>query len=93
MLTGRGWKQKQTLKANLTANLIRNRWAYAVIFCGHFPDGAQKFTDEHFAGETRVGWYLRKMPSSANFHAGSAMAFLALRAAKRTLRNQQRVEP
>jgi 3-hydroxymyristoyl/3-hydroxydecanoyl-(acyl carrier protein) dehydratase len=27
-----------TLKANLLANVIRNLWTNAVIFCGHFPD-------------------------------------------------------
>ncbi|WP_227980348.1 fatty acid desaturase family protein [Nocardia spumae] len=75
LLTGPGWKQ--TLKANATANLIRNLWAYAVIFCGHFPDGAEKFTQEQFAGETRAEWYLRQMLGSANFQAGPAMAFMS----------------
>ncbi|EUA07064.1 stearoyl-CoA 9-desaturase [Mycobacterium xenopi 4042] len=28
-----------TLKANATANVIRNLWSNAVIFCGHFPTG------------------------------------------------------
>ncbi|MBF6371205.1 acyl-CoA desaturase, partial [Nocardia puris] len=49
-LTGPAWKS--TLKANATANLIRNLWAYAVIFCGHFPDGAEKFTIEQLEDET-----------------------------------------
>ena len=40
-LGGRRWRR--TLTANAAANLIRNLWAYLVIFCGHFPDGAQKF--------------------------------------------------
>jgi len=74
-LTGPAWKQ--TLKANATANLIRNLWAYAVIFCGHFPDGAEKFTEEQFANETRGEWYLRQMLGSANFTAGPAMAFMS----------------
>ena len=30
-----------TLTANATANLMRNLWAYMIIFCGHFPDGAR----------------------------------------------------
>ena len=34
-LAGSNWKH--TLKANAIANLIRNYWAYMVIFCGHFP--------------------------------------------------------
>ncbi|MCC3316854.1 fatty acid desaturase family protein [Nocardia africana] len=75
LLSGPGWKA--TLKGNATANLIRNLWAYAVIFCGHFPDGAEKFTEEQFADETRAEWYLRQMLGSANFQAGPAMAFMS----------------
>ncbi|MEU7140051.1 fatty acid desaturase [Nocardia sp. NPDC046473] len=66
-----------TLKANATANLARNLWAYAVIFCGHFPDGAEKFTIEQLEGETSGEWYLRQMLGSANFKAGPAMAFMS----------------
>ena len=40
-LAGTNWKQ--FFKANAIADLIRNYWAYMVIFCGHFPDGAEKF--------------------------------------------------
>ena len=53
--------------ANVIANLIRNYWAYMVIFCGHFPDGAEKFTREEFENETHAEWYLRQMLGSANF--------------------------
>ncbi|MCW2946931.1 MAG: putative fatty acid desaturase [Actinoallomurus sp.] len=66
-----------TLTANATANLIRNLWAYSVIFCGHFPDGAEKFTVEEFENETPHEWYLRQMLGSANFHAGPLMAFMS----------------
>ncbi len=65
-----------TLKANLAANLVRNLWANAVIFCGHFPDGAEKFTTTDMAGESRGQWYLRQMLGSANFDAGPALAFM-----------------
>ena len=64
-LTGPGWKH--TLAANAVANLIRNYWAYMVIFCGHFPDGAEKFTREEYENETHAEWYLRQMLGSANF--------------------------
>ena len=74
-LTGPAWKS--TLTANATANLVRNLWAYAVIFCGHFPDGAEKFTVEHFENETRAEWYLRQMLGSANFESGPVMAFMS----------------
>ncbi|MGU3502061.1 fatty acid desaturase family protein [Mycobacterium sp. C31M] len=74
-LSGRNWKH--TLGANAVANLIRNYWAYMVIFCGHFPDGAEKFTREEFERETHGEWYLRQMLGSANFHAGPVMAFMS----------------
>jgi fatty acid desaturase len=74
-LTGRNWKH--TLAANAVANLIRNYWAYMVIFCGHFPDGAEKFTKEEFEQESHAEWYLRQMLGSANFHAGPVMAFMS----------------
>ena len=59
-----------TLKANATANLIRNVWSYMIIFCGHFPDGAMHFTEEEIENETRPEWYLRQMLGSANFEGG-----------------------
>ena len=74
-LTGRAWKH--TLGANAVANLIRNYWSYMVIFCGHFPDGAEKFTQEEFESETKAEWYLRQMLGSANFRAGPVMAFMS----------------
>ncbi|GAC47370.1 fatty acid desaturase family protein [Gordonia aichiensis] len=66
-----------TLTANATANVIRNLWAYVVIFCGHFPDGAEKFTVDTLDDETPGQWYLRQMLGSANFNAGPAMAFMS----------------
>jgi NADPH-dependent stearoyl-CoA 9-desaturase len=68
---------RSTLTANLTANFVRNIWAYLVIFCGHFPDGAEKFTEESLVDETSGQWYLRQMLGSANFEAGPAMAFMS----------------
>ncbi|MGB8652290.1 MAG: fatty acid desaturase, partial [Mycobacteriales bacterium] len=66
-----------TVTANATANLMRNLWSYTVIFCGHFPDGAEKFTLEQLADETPHEWYLRQLLGSANFEAGPLMAFLS----------------
>src|SRR5271168_1623451 len=66
-----------TLKANIVANVIRNIWTDAVIFCGHFPDGAEKFTKTDMAGETKGQWYLRQMLGSANFEAGPAMRLMS----------------
>ncbi len=68
---------KSTLKANALANVIRNVWANAVIFCGHFPDGAEKFTKTDMIGESRGEWYLRQMLGSANFENGPALRFMS----------------
>ena len=68
---------KSTLKANAVANVIRNVWANAVIFCGHFPDGAEKFTKTDMVGETKGQWYLRQMLGSANFEGGPALRFMS----------------
>jgi len=65
-----------TLKANLLANVIRNLWTNAVIFCGHFPDGAEKFTTTDMAGEGQGQWYLRQMLGSANIDAGPVLGFM-----------------
>jgi fatty acid desaturase len=72
-LSGKRWGR--TLTANLTANLLRNLWAYVVIFCGHFPDGAEKFTPDVLKEESRPEWYLRQILGAANFKAGRFMAF------------------
>jgi linoleoyl-CoA desaturase len=72
-----GKAARRTLTANLTANLVRNFWAYLVIFCGHFPDGAEKFNEEALIDETHGQWYLRQMLGTANFNAGPAMAFMS----------------
>ncbi len=58
------------LTGNLTANLVRNLWSHAVIFCGHFPDGAVQFEEEQLEGETRGEWYVRQMLGSANLDGG-----------------------
>ena len=55
-----------TFGANLTANFVRNVWAFTIIFCGHFPDGVATFNEEEAEGETRGQWYLRQMLGSAN---------------------------
>jgi NADPH-dependent stearoyl-CoA 9-desaturase len=72
-LSGRRWRR--TLGANAAANILRNLWAYAVIFCGHFPDGAEKFTPEALDDESKSDWYLRQMLGTANFKAGPILAF------------------
>jgi fatty acid desaturase len=61
---------KRTLTANVAANLIRNVWSYAIIFCGHFPDQTYIFTEDETDDETRGGWYVRQLLGAANIEGG-----------------------
>jgi len=72
-----GATYKSTLKANIVANVIRNIWTNAIIFCGHFPDGAEKFTKTDMVGESRGQWYLRQMLGSANISGGRVLDFMS----------------
>lgn len=56
----------RTLTADALANVIRNIWAHAIIFCGHFPDQTYTFTQEEVENETRGGWYVRQLLGAAN---------------------------
>jgi fatty acid desaturase len=60
----------RTLTANVVANLIRNVWSYAIIFCGHFPDQTYTFTQEETDGESRGAWYVRQLAGAANIDGG-----------------------
>src|SRR3954465_12089573 len=73
-LSGRQWRT--TIVGNAAPNPTRNLWAYVIIFCGHFPDGAMHFTEEEIEDETRAEWYLRQMLGSANF-TGSPLLRIA----------------
>jgi fatty acid desaturase len=55
-----------TLTGNAIANLARNVWAFNIIFCGHFPAGAETFTEEECEDESRGHWYYRQVLGSAN---------------------------
>jgi NADPH-dependent stearoyl-CoA 9-desaturase len=54
------------LAGNASANLVRNVWAFMIIFCGHFPAGTHEFSEQEADNETRGDWYLRQMLGSAN---------------------------
>ncbi|MFI7586895.1 fatty acid desaturase family protein [Spongisporangium articulatum] len=62
-----------TALGNLAANGVRNVWAFAVIACGHFPDGSVVFRAEDVEGETRAAWYVRQIVSSSNISGGRLM--------------------
>jgi NADPH-dependent stearoyl-CoA 9-desaturase len=67
----------RTFLANLVAAGFRNGWAYIVIVCGHFVDGAEKFTPAAVENETKPEWYLRQMLGTANFNAGPVLRFMS----------------
>ncbi|MGB5703387.1 MAG: acyl-CoA desaturase [Polyangiales bacterium] len=51
---------------NLLANGTRNLWTFAVIFCGHFPEGVRVYDQAETENETRGQWYVRQLNGSAN---------------------------
>ncbi len=65
------------LAGNATANLTRNLWSFAIIFCGHFPEGTVEFDESETAEETRGEWYLRQMMGSANLTGGPLFHILS----------------
>ena len=62
-----------TFAGNAVANLVRNVWAFNIIFCGHFPAGVASFSVEETENETRGHWYLRQMLGSANIKGSKLM--------------------
>jgi linoleoyl-CoA desaturase len=74
-LSGSEWRK--TLKANFVANIVRNVWSHAIIFCGHFPDQTYTFTEEEVENETRGGWYVRQLIGAANIDGSPTFHVLA----------------
>jgi fatty acid desaturase len=66
-----------TLAGNVTANFSRNLWSFMIIFCGHFPDGTQQFSEEEAENESRGEWYYRQLLGSANLTGGKLFHVLA----------------
>jgi fatty acid desaturase len=75
-----------TLAGNATANLVRNIWAFNIIFCGHFPAGVETFTEAECQdevgpdgkpAESRGHWYYRQVLGSANISGGPLFHLLS----------------
>jgi fatty acid desaturase len=64
VLSGRAVKQAAC--ANLIANVVRNVWVHTIVFMGHIPEGAETFSEEQAANETRGEWYVRQLIGSCN---------------------------
>ena len=71
------WNAPRVLLGNFLANLIRNLWSYAIIFCGHFPEGTRVYSEQETRNETRGDWYLRQLGGSANIEGGRWMHVLS----------------
>jgi linoleoyl-CoA desaturase len=67
---------RRTAAANAGANLARNVWAYAIIFCGHFPDQTYTYSQGEVEDEGRGGWYIRQLTGAANIE-GSPLFHVA----------------
>ncbi len=60
------WRWPRVVAGNLLANGIRNVWTFVVIFCGHFPEGAEVFAAQPEPDESKGAWYARQICGSAN---------------------------
>jgi len=58
-----------TLSGTATANIARNLWTWAVIFCGHFTEQAHIYTHLD-ANESKGDWYVRQILGSSNIKGG-----------------------
>lgn len=65
------------LVGNIVGNLIRNVWAFAIIFCGHFTEGIHTFDKSCLAGETRGQWYLRQILGSSNLRGSRLLHIMS----------------
>ncbi len=50
------WNAPRVLAGNFLANVTRNLWSFAVIFCGHFPSGTRFYREEDVKNESRGDW-------------------------------------
>lgn len=73
LLLGRASAQT-TLTGNISANVIRNLWTWAIIFCGHLTEQAHIYT--HLAADESKGdWYVRQILGSSNLKGSKAFHF------------------
>jgi fatty acid desaturase len=59
-----------TMWADVAANVVRNVWSHAIIFCGHFPDQTYTFSPEETEDESRGARYVRQLLGAANIEGG-----------------------
>ena len=62
-----------TLAGNVVAHLVRNVWAFNIIFCGHFPAGVETFTQEEWRGRVARPLVLPAGPGLGEHHRRPAV--------------------
>ena len=64
-----------TLSGNMSANIVRNLWTWAVIFCGHLTEHTHIYThlDDQ---ETKGDWYVRQILGSSNVQGSTLFHIL-----------------
>lgn len=62
---------------NFCANLIRNLWTSTIIFCGHFTEDAQTFTQAECENESQGQWYYRQVLGSSNIEGSRLFHILS----------------
>jgi linoleoyl-CoA desaturase len=71
------WNAPRVLAGNALANIARNLWSFAIIFCGHFPEGTRVYEEVETSAESRGRWYARQLNGSANIEGGRWMHVLS----------------
>ncbi|AKF04443.1 fatty acid desaturase family protein [Sandaracinus amylolyticus] len=71
------WNAPRVIAGNLVANGTRNVWAFAIIFCGHFPEGVRVYREDETEHESRGEWYVRQINGSANIEGERWMHLLS----------------
>ncbi|MFT7185596.1 MAG: fatty acid desaturase [Pseudohongiellaceae bacterium] len=67
----------KVLAGNISAQVIRNLWSFAVIYCGHLPEGNYSFTEKEMEAETKGQWYFRQILGSSNFEGSLLMHIMS----------------
>ncbi len=71
------WNAPRVIAGNFLANGIRNVWSFAIIFCGHFPEGVVVYREDEVENESRGRWYQRQLLGSANIEGGKLMHLMS----------------
>jgi fatty acid desaturase len=61
---------RRTFWADFSANIVRNVWSHAIIFCGHFPDQTYTFSKAETEDESPGARYVRQLIGAANIDGG-----------------------